>query len=158
MNSVVEKPVATVTENDGTHDGGGAEMFVHGIFRFAMDRRERRDIRLIAQTSEELERLLRGGRQALQPSDHQVDEILGEAFGFDPLDVPRPGSRARIEFQKAFLFEAGEKLAREEWVAVGLASDELSERLHLPRCAAKGVAQEVSDVTDRERTENDLID
>src|SRR5262249_43791084 len=64
----------------------------------------------------------------------------------------------RIEFQKAFLFEAGEKLAREEWVAVGLVSDELSERLHLPRCAAKGVAQEVSDITDRERTENDLID
>ena len=76
-----------------------------------------------------MERRQSFGRQAIELDDHEVDHVVGVAFGVDAIEVPKPSRICVIEDQQRFIRERIEKLNRKKRIAAGLLLHQLHERV-----------------------------
>jgi hypothetical protein len=112
-----------------------------------------------AEAGEQLQRFLGFRSKTPQPADHQVHRIVAEPLADDSVQIPCPRSRERIELDQPFFREAREELPGKKGIAAAASPvHQLSERPHLVGRTPQRVAQQLIDVVDRERAEDDLID
>ena len=57
-----------------------------------VDHAQHRKVGAVAEARKLLQRFLRPGGQAIQLLHHEVDDVVGIAFGVDAIEVPRPSA------------------------------------------------------------------
>ena len=132
---------------------------MHRIVGFAAQLCQGRKVSVIAQAGEQFQRFLGLRSKTAQPADHQVHRIVAEPLVDDSVQIPCPRPQERIELEQPFFGEAREELSDEKGIAATASPvHQLSERPHLVGRTPQRVAQQLVDVVDRERAEDDLID
>src|SRR5262245_48231355 len=103
-------------------------MVVHALGRALIPHPQRREFYSIAHAGELLEYLLSFWRKALQLLDHQLYNIVREAFGANADQVPYPTLRTVIGCQQAIVRQSRNELDGEERVARGLFVNQVCQR------------------------------
>lgn len=85
-----------------------------------VERREQLQGEAEAQARPQLEQLLRRGAQAAQLAEQEVDDVVRDLGGPDPLHVPRPPAGGRVKPQQTTLVQAEQELVYEKGIALGL--------------------------------------
>ena len=154
----MEEPVASLAGDSGAGADRVAKTCMHRFVGFAAQLCQGRKVSVIAQAGEQLQRFLGLRSKTPQPADHQVHRIVAELLVADSVQIPCPRPRGRIELDQRFFCQTCEELPGEEWIAAASPVHQFSERPHLVWRMPQGVAQQLVDVVDRERAEDDLID
>ena len=98
----------------------------------------------VAHAGELLEYLLGLRRKALQLPDHQLHNVVREAFGMNAEQIPYPTPLTVIEGEEAIVRQSGNKLDGEERVARRLFVNQVRQRGGALRLAVKGVHQQLA--------------
>ena len=99
---------------------GFPEAFVKLFLRRLADRSKESELSAGADAGKLAKRRLGFGRQAIELADHEIDHVVGVAFGVDATEVAKPSRIRVIEDQQRFIRERGEKLNGKKWIAAGL--------------------------------------
>lgn len=109
-----------VRTEDEARSHGFPEMVVHVLNRALIRHPQHLELYTVAHAGELLEYLLGFWRKTLQLLDHQLYNVVREAFGTNAEQAPYPTPRAIIECQQAIVRQSGNELDCEERVARGL--------------------------------------
>ena len=90
------------------------------VLRCLADRCQQGEHRIGADAGKLAKRRLGRRRQAVELDHHQIDDVVGVAFGVDAIEVAKPSRFAVVEDQQRFVRERGEKLDGEKRIAGGL--------------------------------------
>src|SRR3954469_10347266 len=139
LHAVVHEAVAIVRAEDQTRSHRFPEMIVHVLDGALIPNPQHLELCSVAHAGELLEYLLGFWRKAPQLLDHQLYNIVSEAFGTNAEQVPYPTARAVIEGQQAIVRQGGSELDCEERVARGLFVNQVCQWGGSLRLAVKGV-------------------
>ena len=98
----------------------------------------------------------RGAREAAQLSRHKVNHVVGDALGPDPIHVPPQARRVGVEHERPLVRQSGDKLSREERVALGLLEHQLGQRLRKFLFGTQGIGHERDHIVLPKRAQHDL--
>ncbi|MFT3773199.1 MAG: hypothetical protein QM820_48085 [Minicystis sp.] len=129
---------------------------VHLLLRAIGDDREDVDLRGAPDAGSELEGFPRRVRQAPELPHHEIDDVVGEALGLDPRDVPDPRQALRIERHQLLLVQRGQELVDEEGIAAGLVVHEPRELADVLGALVDRVGDQLGHVLRGERRHHDL--
>src|ERR1700681_4139583 len=115
------------------------------------------DLRDVAKTSELSQSCLRHVRQPAQLRGHEIGDVVGEAFGANAVQIPRPGRGAVVEYKQRLLGQSHEELNCEERIAVSLLVHQLPERPGNVSLAVKRIGDELPDIVGLEGSKHDLL-
>src|ERR1700733_1305801 len=87
------------------------------LLRGPEDDREGLGGRDVSNTSQLLQRILRLVRQATEPADHQVHNVIGVSLGMNAVEIPGPARSIMVEGEHSRLGERRDELNGEERIA-----------------------------------------
>ncbi len=155
--TVVHEPVGAIQALDEFQANRLPQVPVDLFLRCPAHERERLCVRTVAEAGELLQPLLRRGRQPVQLSDHQVDDVGRVPLRVDALEVPRPACRLMVEREQPLVGESGDELDHEERVAARLLAQQLRQRGGARRLAAKRIRDELTHVLTGEGRQPDFL-
>ena len=157
LNAIVDELVGAFQVLDQLQTNGVPEIRTDFLGRFPEGEGKHPDRGDVPEAGELLHRLLRVERKAVQPSHHQIHDVVPVPLRMDAIEVPGPSSLLMIEREPTFFGERVKKLNQEERIAGRLLMHQLRERGGALRLAAKRIRNELSYVFSGERRKRDLL-
>ena len=111
----------------------------------------------VTHTRKLLQRFLSFDGQATQFSHHQVYHVVCVSFGVNSAQFPGPLRCIVIKHEQGLVSECRNELNGEECVATSLLKSQLRQGSYTPRLAVKRICQELPQITDRKRSEYDVL-
>src|SRR4030095_5089586 len=158
LDAVMEKRISAAL----VEDEAGAHCFPESRVNLLLSSSgylaQRDDLATVAQARQLLQNFLGDFGQPLQLSDHERHDVVSEPLGADPLYVPTPGERLRIEPDQSFLCQCGEKLDGKKRIAGSFLMHQISQLLNSLLFAAKRVCNQAADVVAAQGRQHNLCD
>src|SRR5262249_33075117 len=146
LHAVVQEAVGIRRTEDEARSHGFPEMVVHVFDRALIPNPQNFELCTVAHAGELLEYSLGFWRKALQLLDHQLYNVVREAFGTNAEQVPYPTPRAVVECQQAIVRQSRNELDCEERIARGLFVDQVCQCGGALQLAVKGVHKQFTQI------------
>src|ERR1700722_1468372 len=157
LHTIVQESIRIVRAEDKSGPYCFPKMLVKFLDRLLVSHGQHVELGTVSHAGELLQCLLCVYWEAVQLSDHELDDIVGVALGVNTTQVPRPLPFPVVKGEQTLISERRNELNCEERIPSRPLMNECRQRIGAFRLAAKGVQEQLKQVVASKWGEDDVL-